>query len=149
MRKLFFLIFFSLLMTSCFKNQISQINSTSTMFMVQELGQLIAGDGDFYYDEDKGCFLKTKTVYKILVDCEKYKKITSIDGIVCGEKIEDQTNFKKLCSESTSNDGYFLLKNKSFFWLDNYSQVNMLGIVIGDEFIREEGEAPYSFESCT
>ena len=148
-------------MTSCFKNQISQINSTSTMFMGQELGQLIAGDGDFYYDEDKGCFLKieegvivscflkTKTVYKILVDCEKYKKITSIDGIVCGEKIEDQTNFKKLCSESTSMDGYFLLKNKSFFWLDNYSQVNMLGIVIGAEFIREEGEAPYSFESCT
>ena len=137
-----------------------QIKSDSKIFMGQEIDKPIAGNGDLFYDEDKGCFLKiqegvvadcmlkTKVVYKITVDCLKNKKLLSIDGIVCGEKIESQSSYKKLCSNSTIADGYYLRKNNSFYWLDQFSQVTKMGLIVDDESLREEGENPYSLKNC-
>ena len=137
-----------------------QIKSDSKSFMGQEIDKPIVGNGDLFYDEDKGCFikildgviaaclLKSKKVYKITVHCLKNKKILSIDGVVCGEKIEAQSSYKKLCSDSTVEDGYYLRKNNAFYWLDHYSQVEKMGIVGDDESLRDEGESPYSSTNC-
>lgn len=172
----FLLIFWIFLLVSCGKSDAPttssdvnskaidnslNIKSDSIKFMGQELGKKVSGSGELYYDDDKGCFLKikngivadcmlkSKIVYKITINCEKNRDLLSIDDVVCGEKIENQSSYKKLCSESTINEGYFLRKNKAFYWLDNFSQVVSMGITADDQDLRGEGEMPYSVKTCT
>jgi hypothetical protein len=138
------------------------IKSDSIEYMGQILGRQISGIGELYYDEDKGCFLKieqgviaecqikTKNVYLISVDCSQYKGLTSIDGIRCGEKINDQSGFRKICSPSKlRGNGYYLRKNKSFYWIDETDEVAMLGITNDDLSLRQESEEEYSAENCS
>jgi hypothetical protein len=136
----------------------TQIKFTDKRFMGQELGKAISGKGDFYYDSDKGCFLeiqegvfasctmKSKQTYKISVNCaNKNKTLISIGSVVCGERLEKPVGYRRLCND---NGNSYLRRGNAFFSLNEYNDVEYMGIILGDEYLRNEGELPYSPQAC-
>lgn len=160
MKKIAF-FFIAVLLTAC-SNDI-QISSDSTKFMGEELGKPVSNKGELYYDEDKGCFLKTKNgavahcllktkqVFKISVNCESGKSDASMDDVKCGSSIpsDKQSNSQKLCNESRFDEGYYLKKNNSYFWINNQNKVTELVLVREEKYLMNEGEDPYTRDSCT
>jgi hypothetical protein len=148
------------LLTAC-SNDV-QISSDSTKFMGEELGKTVSNKGELYYDEDKGCFLKakngaiadcllkTKKVFKISVNCESGKSDASIDGVKCGSSIpsDKQSNSQKLCNESRFDDGYYLKQKNGYFWINSQNKVTELVLVREENYLRNEGEDPYTRQNC-
>ena len=155
-----FIIIIALLATAC-SNDL-QISSDSTKFMGEELGKTVSNKGELYYDEDKGCFLKTKNgavadcllknkqVFKISVNCESGMSDASIDDVKCGTSIpsDKQSNSQKLCNESRFDDGYYLKKNNGYFWIDSQNKVTELVLAREESYLRSEGEDPYTRQNC-
>jgi len=154
------IIFIAVLLTAC-SNDV-QISSDSTKFMGEELGKTVSNNGELYYDEDKGCFLKTKNgaiadcllkskqVFKISVNCESGKSDASIDGVKCGSSIhsDKQSSSQKLCNESRFDDGYYLKQKNGYFWINGQNKVTELVLVRDESYLRNEGEDPYTRQNC-
>jgi hypothetical protein len=152
--------FIVVLLTAC-SNDV-QISSDSTKFMGEELGKTVSGNGELFYDEDKGCFLKTKNgaiadcllkskqVFKISVNCESGKSDASIDGVKCGSSIpsDKQLNSQKLCNESRFDDGYYLKQKNGYFWINSQNTVTELVLVREENYLGNEGEEPYTRQKC-
>lgn len=153
-------IFIVTLFTAC-SNDV-QISSDSTKFMGEELGKTVSTNGELFYDEDKGCFLKTKSgavancllktkkVFKIFVNCESGKSDASIDGVKCGSTIpsDKYSDSQKLCNESRFDDGYYLKRKNAYFWINSQGKVSELVLVREVNYLRNEGEDPYTIQNC-
>jgi len=136
----------------------TQIKFADKKFMSQELGRVISGNGYFYYDSDKGCFLKVqegiiasctmkaKQAYRISVQCSKIKNtLISIGDVVCGERLNKSAGYRKLCNDEGKT---YLRRGNAYFAVNEYGDVDSMGIILGDEYLRDEGESPYSANVC-
>ena len=140
-----------------------QISSDSTKFMGETLGKAVSSNGELNYDEDRGCYLKTKNgaiaecllktkeVFKIFVNCAEVQGSPSISGIKCGDVINNShfDKFKKICSESNFEDGFYINQKNAYIWVGKNMKVEMLALAKSIEDIRGEGEESYSQNACS
>lgn len=154
------IIFIAVLLTAC-SNDV-KISSDSKKFMGEMLGKTVSSNGELNYDEDRGCYLKTKNgaiaecllktkeVYKIFVNCSDIQSSPSIDGVKCGDFINNShfERFEKICSESNFADGFYLNRNNAYIWVGRDMKVQMLALANTLQDIRGEGEEEYSKSVC-
>jgi hypothetical protein len=152
------LLLISFLISSC-SNE-NQITSDSLRFMGEELGKQVSNNGELYYDEEKGCylktksgaiancFLKTKVVFKIAVYCGE-ENIAALDGRHCGDIITESERkaFTKLCGADNRNE-YFLNQENSYFLIDRDDRISALILTTKRDYLRDEGESEYLEENC-
>jgi hypothetical protein len=145
------------------KNNIYSTSFYSDSFMNEKLGRSIQSKGEFYYDEDKGCFLNSeigaridcsildKKVIFISAICTDAKKEIKIDGIKCGSQIpfDKQSDYLKLCNETNFDNGYFLQKKNGYLYLDKNDIVKSISLTLDPKYLKEEGEEIYTTEKCT
>lgn len=149
-------------------NKNTQIEHSSLSFIGQDLNKDIFGKGIVHNEKTDEClfvvnkeisvkceYINHRTFAKsIMYTCSEKNNKVKIGMFSCYDHIPNQTEFQKICSPSSINDGYYLRKDNSFFWLNTSGQVLKLGITTDDKYLNFDGNNYqnsycYGFRSAT